>query len=101
MTDMTKNKISPRDEIAAIGFNAAIRLLSIHRHCSEQDAVEYLAFELGRAIPQIEHYRVVGLSIHLVPKVIEIMRQNKIPFGRHQLAPTKEIIAMAQWRNTK
>nr|WP_321458676.1 hypothetical protein [uncultured Vibrio sp.] len=98
---MTGTELTPREEIAAIGFNSAIRLLATHRKCTEKEAAEYVAEEMRRSIIHINHYRQVGLAPHAVPEMLEIMKANKIPFASHQLKPTKRIVEMFKWRNTK
>ncbi|MFV8383391.1 hypothetical protein ACNO5E_04715 [Vibrio parahaemolyticus] len=98
---MNSTGLTPREEIAAIGFNAAIRLLSTHRKCTEKEAAEYVAEQMRRSIVHINHYRQVGLAPHAVPEMLEIMKANRIPFAKHQLKPTTKVVEMFKWRNTK
>ncbi|HIF6165111.1 MULTISPECIES: hypothetical protein [Vibrio harveyi group] len=98
---MTTDGLTPKEEVAAIGFNSAIRLLAIHRKCTEQEAAEHVAEKMRRSIVHINHYRQVGLAPHAVPEMLEIMKAHRIPFSIHQLKPTKKVVEMYKWRNTK
>ncbi|MFZ3513770.1 hypothetical protein LC147_11835 [Vibrio harveyi] len=98
---MTKEDITPREELAALGFNAALRLLGLHRNLKAHEAVEYVAAKMERAVPHIKQYQKVGVPPHAVPKVLEIMKENNIPFAKYQLQPTQRVIDMHQWRKTK
>ncbi|KMV28564.1 hypothetical protein AB733_23095 [Photobacterium swingsii] len=102
MTDDT-NKSTAREmkqEVGAVGFNAALRLISINKSCTINEAADYVSIRLDRAIEQIEHWRKHGVPPHQVDRVVELLKENKIPFGRHQLKPTNEIVAMYYWRNS-
>ncbi len=98
---MTDNELTIKQELAALGFNAALRLISTHRKISPAEALEYVAYKLERAIPHIEQYQKTGVPPHAVQRVLGIMEENKIPFYQYQLQPTKRVIEMHKWRNTK
>ncbi|HDM8192301.1 TPA: hypothetical protein P0E30_003734 [Vibrio harveyi] len=98
---MTKKELTPREELASLGFNAALRLLAHHRKLTLREAVEYVAKRMGRAVPHVQQYQKLGLPPHAVPQMLEIMKENQIPFASYQLNPTKRVVDMHQWRKTK
>lgn len=99
MTDF--NFEETRKEVAAIGFKAALRLISLHRSLSEEQARDFVSIELGRALEQIRYYETNGISPHLAEKFIKVLKRNRIPFGIHQLRPTKQIVHMHKWRSVR
>lgn len=84
---------SCREELAAIGFRAACRLICLHmRIRGEKRQLDYIAERLGRAAEQVQHYRLVGCPPYIAVRVLDLMQILNIPFGRHQLIPTRELI---------
>lgn len=99
---MGKFKTFPRDinpkvyeELASRGFNSSLRLLAFKRDEALHEAMAYLAESIGRDIIQVEHYRKHGLPDHLVHRVLEILEQNKVSFGSHQLRPNSSMVSQA------
>jgi len=89
--------INPKayQELAARGFNSAIRLLAFHRKETPQEALQFVAKLLKRDILQMESYKKTGLPDYYVHKFLEILEHNKISFGVHQLRPNSSMVKQA------
>lgn len=81
-------------EIAAIGFKQAVKLLSLSTKQEHEDAFKMLCLRLERAEEQVREYYRLGLPDYLVDRVLDILKQHQVPFGKHQLKPTIQVIKM-------
>lgn len=87
-----------REELAAVGFRAACRLICHHmRIHGEKRQLDYIAERLGRAAEQVNHYRLVGCPPNIADRLLDLMKILQIPFGRHQLIPTKTLIELQMY----
>lgn len=94
-SDMAKLRESCREELAAIGFRAACRLIGFHmRIRDEREQISYISQRLDRAIEQVNHYRLVGCPPYIADRVLTLMTALNIPFSRYQLVPTRVLIDM-------
>ncbi len=89
------------DEVAAIGFRASVRLLSCKIKADETKTLRYIANKLERDITQVKWWTERGISHYLADRYLKLLHEEGIPFGIHQLLPTKRIAAMNVWRSNK
>lgn len=84
-----------RQDIAARGFRAAIRLLSLSLRENEPNALKWLSDELHIDEFRMQHYySETGLPKHLVNSFLDKMKEHRIPYARYQLFPNKSVIRM-------
>lgn len=81
-------------EVAALGFKQAVKMLSYAINGNQEDAFKMLCLRLERAEEQVSTYYKLGLPDYLVDRVLEILKQHQVPFGKHQLKPTKKVVDM-------
>ncbi len=94
----TKEQI---EEVAAIGFNASVRLLSCRLRLDSTDTLNYIARELERDVEQVKWWTNHGVSKYIAVRYLKLLHDKGIAFGIHQLLPTRRIAAMHQWRSNK
>ncbi|MFM2589444.1 hypothetical protein [Vibrio sp. TBV020] len=81
-------------EVAALGFKQSVKMLSYSMGKEPEEAFKMLCLRLERAEEQVSSYYNVGLPDYLVDRVLEILKQHQVPFGKHQLKPTKKVVDM-------
>ncbi|MEZ9681933.1 hypothetical protein AB4306_18450 [Vibrio splendidus] len=84
-------------KIAANGFSVSVRLLSYSLKCTEREALERIAAYFERDAIQFEHYLKIGLQPRLIDRYVAFLRSYDVVFAKHQLRPTKEILAIHKW----
>lgn len=84
-------------EMAATGFNTAIRLLSYKLKCTEDEAIERVALFFQRDPIQIQQYRRTGIQPRMIERFLDFLKAHDVAFGVHQLKPTKKMLAMQKW----
>ena len=83
-----------RQLLAANGFQTALRLLAFRKNINYEDAARIIKDRLQSAAIEIEQYQRTGLPSYLVDAVLEVLAENGVRFGRHQLFPTEHVLAM-------
>lgn len=81
-------------EVAALGFKQAVKMLSYAINGTQEDAFKMLCLRLERAEEQMRSYYKTGLPEYMVDRVLDILKQHQVPFGKHQLKPTKKVVDM-------
>lgn len=88
-------------ELASVGFIAAVNLLAHTRGIDSDDALSYLAHQVGRDFLQMQSYKKTGLPDHLIEVVIGVLAKNEISFGCHQLRPNSSMVQTASLNKSK
>jgi hypothetical protein len=79
-------------ELAGLGFRQAVKLYASTLGKEQDEAFTMLCIRLKRAEEQMRQYLRKGLPDNLVDSVLEVLKQHRIPFGKHQLKPTIAVI---------
>lgn len=93
---MTTSRKMPttRNEVAAAGLHSAVKLVALNSHLSEKEVIAHLVHYLNCNAHQFHRYvQREGLPAHYVDAVLNFMKVRDIPFGRHQLNPTKAVLS--------
>lgn len=82
-------------EVAATGLRAAVKLVATAENCTESAVFTKLANFLRCNLHQLKHYaKHDGIPAHYIEPTLKFLHMRSIPFGRHQLKPTKAVMAM-------
>lgn len=92
--DCNKNKFNDaRREVAAVGFNAAVRHLCRVNKCTENDVFTMFAKELDANVIHFIEAKKYGVPGYLIDEVLEVINsKGSVKFFRHQLWPNKQMV---------
>lgn len=83
-----------RNEVAAAGLQSAINLVVLNSRLNEKEAIAHMVHYLNCNAHQFHRYvKCEGLPAHYVDAVLNFLKARDIPFGRHQLKPTRAVLS--------